>query len=58
MQKVKEAEPARAKSKGKAKAKVVNEVIEEARRERLEKLRAKRAVIQNLIDKLESQVVI
>jgi cell division protein FtsB len=53
-QKVQEAEPARAKLKGKAKAKVINEAIEEAQRERLEKLKAERAVIQEMIDQLES----
>jgi predicted transcriptional regulator len=54
MQKVKEAEPARVKSKGKGKAEVVNEVLEEAQREKLEKLKAERVVIQDLIDQLES----
>jgi hypothetical protein len=53
MQKVKEAEPMRAKLKGKAKAKIVDEVIEEAQRERLERLKAERAVIQEMIDQLE-----
>jgi hypothetical protein len=54
MQKVKEAEPMRAKSKGKGKAKVVDEVMEEVQRERLEKLKAERVVIQEMIDQLES----
>jgi hypothetical protein len=45
MQKVREAKPARAKPKGKGKAKVIDELLEEARREKLEKLKAKRAVI-------------
>jgi hypothetical protein len=44
-QKVKEAEPARMKSKGKAKAKVNDELFEEARREKVEKLKAKRVVL-------------
>jgi hypothetical protein len=53
MQKVKKAEPARVKSKGKGKANVVKELLEEAQREKLEKLKAERAVIQDLIDQLE-----
>jgi cell division protein FtsB len=51
---VKEAEPVRAKLKGKAKVKVVDEAMEEAQRERLEKLKAERAVIQEMINQLES----
>jgi hypothetical protein len=54
MQKVKEAEPVMAKLKGKGKAKVVDEAIEEVQRERLEILKAERAVIQEMIDQLES----
>jgi hypothetical protein len=55
-QKVKEAELARMKlkGKGKGKAKVDDELLEEVWREKLEKLKAKRAVIENLIDQLES----
>jgi hypothetical protein len=53
MQKVREAEPTWSKSKGKGKAKVVEELHEEAWREELEKLKAKRAVIQEMIDNLE-----
>jgi hypothetical protein len=53
-QKVWEAEPMWSKSKGKGKAKVVDDLREKARREELEKLKAKRAVIQEMIDNLES----
>jgi hypothetical protein len=51
--KVKEAEPIRSKSKGKGKAMVVEEVREEVRREELERLIAKRAAIQEMIDNLQ-----
>jgi hypothetical protein len=54
MQKVKEAEPMRAKSKGKGKVKDDDELFEEARREKLGKLKAERAVIQVIIDQLEA----
>jgi hypothetical protein len=53
-QKVKGAEPVRAKSTGKGKAKVVDEAIEEAHKERLAKLKAVMAIIQEMIDQLES----
>jgi hypothetical protein len=53
-QKVKEAEPMQSKSKGKGKAKVVNMTMEEVRMERLKKLKAERAIIQEMIDQLES----
>jgi hypothetical protein len=52
-QKVHGAEPARSKSKGKGKVKVVKELREEVWREELEKLKAKRAVIQEMIENLE-----
>jgi hypothetical protein len=48
--KVKEAEPMRSKSKGKGKASVVEEACEELRREELERLLAKKAAIQEMID--------
>jgi hypothetical protein len=54
MQKVKQAKLAREKLKGKGKVKVINEAIEEVQRERLEKLNAERAIIQEMIDQLES----
>jgi hypothetical protein len=41
------------KSKGKGKVKVDNKLLEKARREELGKLKAKRAVIQAVIDQLE-----
>jgi hypothetical protein len=52
-QKVREAELVREKLKGKGKAKVDDELFGEARREKLEKLKAERAVIQAMIDQLE-----
>jgi 6-phosphogluconolactonase/glucosamine-6-phosphate isomerase/deaminase len=52
-QKVQEAEPMWSKSKGKGKAKVIEDLLEEAQREKLEKLKAKRVVIQEMIDNLE-----
>jgi hypothetical protein len=52
-QKVKEAKPTRAKSKGKGKAKDDDELFKKVRREELGKLKAKRAVIQAMIDQLE-----
>jgi hypothetical protein len=51
---MREAKPTQEKLKGKGKAKVVDEVVEEARKERLEKLKAERAIIQEMIDQLES----
>jgi hypothetical protein len=51
---VKDAKLVRATSKGKGKVEVVEEVMEEVRRERLVKLKAERAVIQEMIDQLES----
>jgi hypothetical protein len=50
--KVKEAESARSKSKGKGKATVIEEVREELWREELERLLAKKAAIQEMIDNL------
>jgi hypothetical protein len=55
MQKVQEAGPMRSKSKGKGKASVVEEVREELRKEELERLIAKRAVIQERINDLLQQ---
>jgi hypothetical protein len=49
MQKVKEAKLARVKSKGKGKMKVIEEAMEEAQRKRLKKLKAERAVIQEIV---------
>jgi hypothetical protein len=54
MQKVKEAKPERVKVKRKGKAKVGDEVMEEAWKERLVKLKAERVIIQGMIDQLES----
>jgi hypothetical protein len=53
MQKVKEAKLTWSKSKGKVKVKVNEEVMEEAWREELLKLKAKRAIIQEMMDQLE-----
>jgi hypothetical protein len=52
-QKVREAKLMQSKSKGKGKAKVVEDLCKEAWREEVEKLKAKRAVIQEMIDNLE-----
>jgi hypothetical protein len=52
MPKVKEAELARSKSKEKGKVTVIKEVREELRREELERLLAKKAAIQEMIDNL------
>jgi hypothetical protein len=41
------------KSKGKGKVKVDDNLLEEAQREELKKLKSKRAVIQAMIDNLE-----
>jgi hypothetical protein len=54
-QKVREAEPMRAKLKGKGKVKVIDEAMEEVWKERLAKLKVERAVIQEMIDQLELQ---
>jgi hypothetical protein len=54
MQKVKEAKLTQSKSKGKGKAKIDDEWVEEVKREELGKLKAKRAVIQAMIDQLEA----
>jgi hypothetical protein len=54
MQKVREAEPTWSKSKGKGKAKVNDEAKEEAWVERLRKVNAEIAVLQDIIDSLES----
>jgi nitrogen regulatory protein PII len=53
-QKVKEAKSTRSKSKGKGKAKINNTMMEEARMEKLKKLKAEIAVLQELVDQLES----
>jgi hypothetical protein len=53
MQKVKEAESMRAKSKGKWKAKVNKEAMEEAQREKVERLKVEIAVNLELIAQLE-----
>jgi hypothetical protein len=52
MQKVWEAEPTWSKSKVKGKAKV-DDLCKEAQREELKRLKAKRAIIQEIIDNLE-----
>jgi hypothetical protein len=44
----------RSKTKGKGKAKVDDEWVEEEQREELGKLKAKRAIIQEMIDQLEA----
>jgi hypothetical protein len=54
MQKVREAGPTQSKSKGKGKANVDDEVKEEARVQKLRKLKAEIAVLQDLVDQLES----
>jgi hypothetical protein len=51
--KVKEAEPTRSKSKGKGKAKVDDGLFDEAWNEELAKLKAKKAAIQAMIDRME-----
>jgi hypothetical protein len=51
---VREAKPTQSKSKGKGKVKVNDEAMEEVRREELVKLKAKRAIIQEMIDQLEA----
>jgi hypothetical protein len=52
-QKVKEAEPTRSKSKGKGKAKVVDKVVEQARKEKVAKLKAEITVNLEIIAQLE-----
>jgi hypothetical protein len=51
--KVKETEPTRSKSKGKGKAKVDDGLFNEAWNEKLAKLKAKKVVIQAMIDQME-----
>jgi hypothetical protein len=53
-QKVREAKPMRSKLKGKGKAKVNDEAKEEACLERLRKVKAEIAVLQDIVDQLES----
>jgi hypothetical protein len=53
-EKVRETEPTWSKSKGKGKANVDNEAREEARVERLRKVKAEIAVLQDIVDQLES----
>jgi hypothetical protein len=53
MQKVKEAKSMWSKSKGKAKGKADNTLVDEAWRDELEILKAKRMAIQAMIDWLE-----
>jgi hypothetical protein len=49
-----EAGPTRSKSKGKGKANVDDKAKEEARVERLRKIKAEIAVLQDIVDSLES----
>jgi hypothetical protein len=51
--KAKEAGPSRSKSKGKGKAKVNDGLFDEAWNEELAKLKAKKAAIQAMIDRME-----
>jgi hypothetical protein len=53
MQKVQEAGPMQSKLKAKEKASAVEEAHEELRKEELERLLAKKAAIQEMIDKLQ-----
>jgi hypothetical protein len=53
-QKVMEAEPMQSKLKGRAKVKVNDMTMEEVQMEKLKKLKAERAIIQEMIDQLES----
>jgi hypothetical protein len=53
MPKVKEAEPTQSKSKGKRKAKVDDGMFDKAWNEELAKLKAKKVVIQAMIDRME-----
>jgi hypothetical protein len=54
MQKVREAEPVRSKSKGKGKSNLDDEAKEEVRVERLTKVKAEIAILQDIVDQLES----
>jgi hypothetical protein len=54
MPKAKEAEPVQSKLKGKGKTKVNDETKEEAGVEKVRKLKAEIAVLQDIIDQLES----
>jgi hypothetical protein len=53
MQKVQEAELMQSKLKRKGKGKVIDDLCKEAQMEELERLKAKRAVIQEMINNLE-----
>jgi hypothetical protein len=53
MPKVKEAEPTWSKSKGKGKSKVDDGLFDEVWHEELAKLKAKKAAIQAMIDRME-----
>jgi hypothetical protein len=53
MPKAKETGPSRSKSKGKGKAKVDDGLFDEAWNEELAKLKAKKAAIQAMIDRME-----
>jgi hypothetical protein len=53
-QKAREAEPTRSKSKGKGKLNLNDEAKEEVRVERLRKVKAEIAVLQDIVDSLES----
>jgi hypothetical protein len=53
-QKVREAEPVRSKSKGKGKSNLDDETKEEAQVERLRKVKVEIAVLQDIVDQLES----
>jgi hypothetical protein len=53
MQKGQGAEPTRSKSKGKGKAKVDDGLLDEAWNKELAKLKAKKAAIQAMIDRME-----
>jgi hypothetical protein len=53
-QKVQEAESMRSKLKGKGKGKVDNKAREEVQLERLKKVKAEIAILQDIVDTLES----
>jgi hypothetical protein len=53
MQKAQEAGPTRSRSKGKGKASVVEDAHEELRKEELVRLMAKKAAIQEMINRLQ-----
>jgi hypothetical protein len=55
---VREAKPLRSKSKGKGKSNFDDEVKEEVRVERLRKVNTEIAVLQDIVDQLESEVFI